>query len=134
MSMGDSCFSGITFSFPLHHINISTSTIEDLDFPEYYHFLFDPEELRFAMEGCGIDDEGAKRLPDFTMKRYCRIYSLNLLRLIYEVCGWDKRYPYRAPAYYIPEHNIVVFDIVSAIRIVDGRLENDKGKGRYRLA
>ena len=45
-------------------INIFKSTLVAMGYPEYFRFRFSPEDMFFGIEPCGIDDEGAKRLPD----------------------------------------------------------------------
>ena len=55
---------GISFNVDSGRITIFKTTLVAMGYPEYFHFLFSPEDLAFGIEPCNIDDGGANRLPD----------------------------------------------------------------------
>ena len=51
---------GISFSINSGRITIFKTTLEAMGYPEYYHFLFSPEDMLFGIEPCNIDDGGSR--------------------------------------------------------------------------
>ena len=93
-----------------------------MGYPEFFRFLFSPENLVFGIEPCGIDDEGAKRLPDEITREHYDIKSIHLVRFVYKTCGWEKRLTYRvAGEKYAPDSNFVLFDLRQAYEIHQGK-------------
>lgn len=54
---------GLTFRYADGRISIFKSALEAIGRPEFYHFLYNPAKQMFAIQACGIDEEGANRLP-----------------------------------------------------------------------
>ena len=114
---------GITFNLSQGRITIFKKTLEAIRFPEYYHFLFDPEEKRFAIQACSMDDEGAHRLSvDMNTKFRCEVKSMSLVRFVYQTCGWKGKRSYRIQGRAEPEKQLVRFDLKSGLQIYQGRL------------
>ena len=94
-----------------------------MGYPEYFRFRFSPEDMFFGIEPCGIDDEGAKRLPDEITREHYDIKSIKLVRFIYKKCGWEKKLTYRIPGEkYAPDSRLVVFDMRQAYEIHERRM------------
>ena len=51
---------GISFSFSSGRIAIFLRTLDLLKYPEFIRFLFNPDSGMFAVQICGMNDEGAK--------------------------------------------------------------------------
>lgn len=117
---------GISFSLQAGRIVIFRTTLEALDYPEYYRFLFNPENRLFAMQICGIDDEGAHRLPKMDPEGSCEIKSKGLVRLVYQICGWKKELTYRIPGSHIPGERLVNYDLADALEVYQGQLIEPK--------
>lgn len=98
-----------------------------MGYPEYFRFRFSPEDMFFGIEPCGIDDEGAKRLPDEITREHYDIKSIKLVRFIYKKCSWEKKLTYRIPGKkYAPDNGLVVFDLRKAYEIHEGRMKEIK--------
>lgn len=54
---------GLTFRYADGRISIFKSALEAIGRPEFYHFLYNSAKQMFAIQACGIDEEGANRLP-----------------------------------------------------------------------
>lgn len=79
------------------------------------------------MQVCGIDDDGAHRLPEITEDGSCDIKSKDMVRFIFQTCGWDRRLTYRVPGKYVPGERLVNFVLADALELHQGRLlEPDK--------
>ena len=128
---------GISFNVISGRITIFKQTLVAIGYPEYFRFLFDPEEQFFGIEPCGIDDkgvlgiepcriddEGAKRLPDEITREHYDIKSVHLVRFVYKTCGWRKKLTYRiAGVKYAPDSRLVFFDLRKAYEIHEGRMK-----------
>ena len=115
---------GISFNVVTGRITIFKQTLVAMGYPEYFRFLFSPEDLVFGIEPCGIDDEGAKRLPDEITREHYDIKSVHLVRFVYKTCGWQKKLTYRIPGEkYAPDSGLVVFDLRKAYEIHEGRMK-----------
>ena len=112
---------GISFSAKYGRISILKRTLEMLGYPEYYRFLFSPEDRLFAVQVCKISDEGAHRLPVETIEENYEIKSMDLVQFIFDVCGWNKKVSYRAAGMEIAEENTIQFDLSTALEISAGR-------------
>ena len=113
---------GISFSAMSGRITLFKTTLAALDYPEYYRFLFNPESQMFAMQICGIDDDGAHRLPKADKEGRCEIKSIALVRFVYHICGWKKRNTYRIPGKVCQEERLVSFNLSEALGLYQGRL------------
>ena len=119
----DNASPGISFNIVSGRITIFKQTLVAMGYPEFFRFLFSPENLVFGIEPCGIDDEGAKRLPDEITREHYDIKSIHLVRFVYKTCGWEKRLTYRvAGEKYAPDSNLVLFDLRQAYEIHQGRM------------
>lgn len=83
---------------------------------------FETQQM-FAIQACGIDEEGANRLPKHSTDDRYEIKSKGLVRLIYQSCGWDRTRSYRLPGVEYPQHRLVNYDLSRAIPIFEGRID-----------
>jgi len=90
-------------------------------YPEYFRFLFDPEEQFFGIEPCGIDDHGANRLPEEMPREHYDLKSKDLVRFVYRSCGWQKKLTYRIAG--TVDGKLVYFDLRTAYEIHEGRMK-----------
>jgi len=120
----DNTTPGISFNAESGRINIFKTTLMAMGYPEYFRFRFSAEDMFFGIEPCGIDDEGAKRLPDEITRENYEIKSIKLVRFIYKKCGWQKRLTYRIPGdKYALDSRLVVFDLRKVYEIYEGRVK-----------
>ena len=50
---------GITFRYADGRNTVFRSALESIGHPEFYHFLYNPTKQMFAIQACGMDEEGA---------------------------------------------------------------------------
>ena len=108
---------GISFSFPYGRIYLFRTTLKAIGLPPYYRFLLDPENRKLAIERCGFESDGSHQLPEDTSRACYSMKSMDLVRFIYNTCGWDKKSSYRIKGIAASERSMVVFDLASAFRV-----------------
>ena len=108
---------GISFSASSGRITIYKTTLTALNHPPYFRFLFDTQQLQFAVEICGFASSGSHHLPEDTLREYHDIKSKDMVRFVYQTCGWDKRFTYRIKGITMPQRRMVVFDLRTAERV-----------------
>ena len=87
--------------------------------PGCFRFLIDEDTNRLALQVCAFGDAGFHVTPDFTDKDpgwSCRICSLELLELIWELCDWDPDGTYRVSGILCPDIHVIMFELNDAER------------------
>ena len=112
---------GISFNVVSGRITIFKQTLVAMGYPEYFRFLFDPEEQFFGIEPCSIDDYGANRLPEEMTREHYDLKSKDLVRFVYRSCGWQKNLTYRIAG--TVDGKLVYFDLRTAYEIHEGRMK-----------
>ena len=113
---------GITFTLKKGRISIFKKTLEAIRFPEYCHFLFNTNERTFVMQACGMDDDGAHRLIVDMSKRFrCEVNCTNLVRFVFQTCGWKEKNSYRILGTPCLEQRLIRFDLKSAKKTCEQR-------------
>ena len=113
---------GINFGIYAGRITLFKGTIMALGHPEFYRFLFDPDSRQFAVQCCSIDASGANQLPRQLHRDRYETYSLDLVKYIYYICGWDADSSYRVIGTALPESRMIVFDLNQALRVIERRI------------
>ena len=118
---------GISFNIVSGRITVFKATLEAMHYPEYFHFLFSPEDLIFGVEPCHLDDGGSHRLPEELTREHFDIKCKDLVRLVYRPCGWGKKLTYRIPGIrYSDDSGLVCFNLRQAYEIHEGRMKEAK--------
>lgn len=118
---------GISFNVVSGRITIFKSTLKAMGYPEFFRFLFSPEDLTFGVEPCHIDDGGSYRLPDKLTREHFDIKCMDLVRFVYQTCGWGKKLTYRIPGIrYSADNRLVYFDLRQALEVHEGRVKEVK--------
>ena len=113
---------GISFCLNEGRITLFKTTMDIPGYPEYYRFLFSPENGLLAVQACGINDKGANRgKMDLGLDHYS-VKSMDLVRFVYHTCGWKGKITYRVPGIGFPEDRAVQFDLGNAYEIHEGRV------------
>ena len=113
---------GISFSLTEGRITLFKTTMEILGNPEFYRFLFSPEDSLFAVQTCGIGDKGANPVRmDLKYENYS-VKSMDLVRFVYHSCRWKEKITYRVPGVAYPADRAVQFDLTTAYEIHEGRV------------
>ena len=103
--------SGLTFDPFKGRIMIHRNTIEALNTPEYFRFLFNPKRKRFAVQACLMGEEGAEKLPALREGNCCYVNSLSLVKYVFRTCNWDLEYTHRVEGILYREQKLVEFDL-----------------------
>ena len=114
----------ISFNLKSGRITIFKTTLTALGYPEYYSFMFSPEDKTFGIEPCQMNDGGAHR---YLQQKTGRQYSISvkaLVRFVYETCGWSEGTSYRVPG--LSGDNAVYFDLKKAVEIGTGRVTREE--------
>lgn len=114
---------GISFSLADGRITIFKRTLDVLEYPEYYRFLFSPEDRLFAVQRCEMSDPGSNRLGDIGQDNYS-VKTMDLVRFVYQSCGWKPKITYRVAGVEFPEEGAMQFDLSAAYEIHEGRVLN----------
>ena len=102
---------GITFEPCKWRILIHKSTIEALGTPEYVRFLFNAEKRRFAVQACGMHDDGAEKLPKLQTGDGGYVYCMFLVQYVFKTCEWNPEYTHRAAGILYSRERLVDFDL-----------------------
>lgn len=116
---------GITFRYADGRITVFRSALESIGRPEFYHFLYNSTKQMFAIQACGMDAEGANRVPKKNQDDRYEIKSKNLVWLLYQSCGWDRTRSYRLPGVEYPQQRLVNYDLCRAIPIFEGKVDKE---------
>ncbi|MDD7517075.1 hypothetical protein [Ruminococcus flavefaciens] len=112
---------GISFAASSGRINIFKTTLKALGYPPYFRFLLDTDHKQLGIECCGYESDGSHTLPDDHTQEYYTVNSKDMVRFIYQTCGWDKRFTYRIKGIAIPDRRMVVFDLTTALKVAEFR-------------
>ena len=113
----------VSFNLDSGRITIFKTTLKAIGYPEFFHFLFSPEDRVFGIEPCRIDDGGAYRLPENIKYDHHDLKSKDLVRFVYQTCGWKKKLTYRIPGEQITtDSHTVYFDLRKALEVREGRV------------
>ena len=88
-------------------------------------FIDNPTKQMFAIQACGMDAEGANRVPKKNQDDRYEIKSKDLVRLIYQSCGWDRTRSYRLPGVEYPQQRLVNYELCHAISIFEGKMDKE---------
>lgn len=118
---------GISFNLTDGRITIFKSTLDIIGYPEYYRFLFSPEDRLFAVQKCGISDPGANRLGELQQMHFA-VKTMDLVRFVYQSCCWKQKITYRVAGVGFREDGTVQFDLTTAYEIHEGRVRKANTK------
>ena len=105
-------------------IRIFRSKIKELGDPKYIRFLFNPEKRTLAVQATSRKEAECFRVPKYNSKDWdFKICSVQMLRMIWKVCGWNENDTYRAAGIHYPEYNLVEFDLNQADIVQFGQIE-----------
>ena len=108
---------GISVNLDTGRIAIHRTTLEIMGYPEYYRFLLNLRKKQLAIQSCGIDDDGAHRLPEIKDRETCDVNSKDLIRLLYRSCKWKYTMSYRIQGTGFPEQQTVNFNLDDALEL-----------------
>ena len=90
---------GMSFCEEEGRITVFRKTLEALEWPSHYRFLYNRKMKQIAVQAC-----------------------MALVRMIYGDSGWDKKMSYRLIGRAFPQQRLVSFKITDAMQIENGRV------------
>lgn len=109
---------GISFSLKRECVLIYHDTIKALGNPDFFRFLINEDSKKLAMEVCSYGDNGYHIVPTFKEGDSYEIYSIEMLKMIWDICGWKERESYRAWGELYFRERVIEFDLNMAETIV----------------
>lgn len=118
----DNSVPGISFCLKSGRVTIFKTTLAVIGFPEFYRFLYKPEQHHLAIEPCAMNDPGAYALVNVKKEETYDVSSMDFVRMMYHENGWNGRISYRIAGVAFPNEKAVEFDLESAFEIHEGRV------------
>lgn len=112
---------GISFAAPSGRITIFKTTLKALGYPSYFRFLLDTDHKQFGIECCGYESDGSHQLPEKMTREHYDIKSMDMVKFIFQTCGWDIKSTYRIKGIAVPDRRMVVFDLTTALKVAEIR-------------
>ena len=103
-------------------ITVFRKTLEALEWPSHYRFLYNRKMKQIAVQACGAEESGAHRVGKPDESNSGEIKCMALVRMIYGDSGWDKKMSYRLIGRAFPQQRLVSFKITDAMQIENGRV------------
>ena len=110
---------GISLSLRRDRVSIWLDTLKVLYNPEFFRFLINEEEKKLAIEVCEYGDEGFHIVPDLTYENEYEICSVEMMRMIWDMCGWDPEASYRVMGELYSQERVVEFKLKEAEKILE---------------
>ena len=104
------------------HEFLRGKTLEALEWPSHYRFLYNRKMKQIAVQACGAEESGAHRVGKPDESNSGEIKCMALVRMIYGDSGWDKKMSYRLIGRAFPQQRLVSFKITDAMQIENGRV------------
>lgn len=113
---------GMSFCEEEGRITVFRKTLEALEWPSHYRFLYNRKMKQIAVQACGAEESGAHRVGKPDESNSGEIKCMALVRMIYGDSGWDKKMSYRLIGRAFPQQRLVSFKITDAMQIENGRV------------
>ena len=82
---------GMSFCEEEGRITVFRKTLEALEWPSHYRFLYNRKMKQIAVQACGAEESGAHRVGKPDESNSGEIKCMALVRMIYGDSGWDKK-------------------------------------------
>jgi len=89
--------------------------METLGNSEFNRFWLDEKGKKLAMQACGMNDKGAKRVADNQRNKCWKVSCLDLVKMIYTLCGWNRNKLYWIEGNYYQNEALVEFKLEEAV-------------------
>ena len=109
-------------------ILFNKAVLDTLDHPKQVQMLINEERQMLLVQACTVDDREAIVIPAVTKSEF-EMSGHSLLKRIRRLTGWTDELPRTVFGTYIPSHNPIVFDLMTA-QPADLHLPLDGGNGR----
>ena len=105
---------GMSFCEEEGRITVFRKTLEALEWPSHYRFLYNRKMKQIAVQACGAEESGAHRVGKPDESNSDEIKCMALVRMIYGDSGWDKKMSYRLIGRAFPQQRLVSFKILTS--------------------
>ena len=109
-------------------ILFNKAVLDTLDHPKQVQMLINEERQMLLVQACTVDDREAIVIPAVTKSEF-EMSGHSLLKRIRRLTGWTDELPRTVFGTYIPSHNAIVFDLMTA-QPADLQLPLDGSNGR----
>lgn len=109
-------------------ILFNKAVLDTLDHPKQVQMLINEERQMLLVQACTVDDREAIVIPAVTKSEF-EMSGHSLLKRIRRLTGWTDELPRTVFGTYIPSHNAIVFDLMTA-QPADLQLPMDGGNDR----
>ena len=109
-------------------ILFNKAVLDTLNHPKQVQMLINEERQMLLVQACTVDDREAIVIPAVTKSEF-EMSGHSLLKRIRRLTGWTDELPRTVFGTYIPSHNAIVFDLMTA-QPADLQLPLDGGNGR----
>ena len=97
---------GMSFCEEEGRITVFRKTLEALEWPSHYRFLYNRKMKQIAVQACGAEESGAHRVGKPDESNSGEIKCMALVRMIYGDSGWDKKMSYRLIGRAFPQQRL----------------------------
>ncbi|MBP3233862.1 MAG: hypothetical protein J6M65_05510 [Eubacterium sp.] len=111
---------GVSLAYNNFRIRIYEKTMEAINVPEFFCFLLNEQDKRLALCPCSMNDAGSYRNRGLLDGREYVLNSSGLIKYLYQMMNWDKKYSYLLKGEYNVEKRLVEFDLKKAAVIKIG--------------
>ena len=94
-------------------ILVSRAILEALNHPRQVQMLINEERQMLLLQACTVDDREAVVIPPVLMQQF-EMSGHSLLKRIRRLTGWTDDRPREICGDYLPAHNVIVFDLMTA--------------------
>ena len=108
-------------------ILLNEAILKILGRPQQIHLMINQEKCMLLLQPCETADRGAVVVPDGKIVQF-PISGRSLLKHIRRLTGWTDYDSRIVQGYYMPEHNVVLFDLREAVPVI---VEEDGSSETY---
>ena len=101
-------------------VTFNTACIAGLEDAVYIQILVNQDNKRMVVRKCEENDKDALR---WCIEKPDKRKSIQMLRIIWRVCEWNKNDTYRIAGTHYPEYNLVEFNLNQARIVQFGEIE-----------
>lgn len=103
----------LTLCLEENSILVSKAILEALDSPKHMQMLINDERRTLLLQACTINDREAVIIPQSSFGQF-EMSGHALLRRIRKLTGWVDSHPRVVYGEYVPQHKVIVFDLMLA--------------------
>ena len=103
----------LTLCLEENSILVSRAILEALESPKQVQLLINDERKMLLLQACTVNDREAVIVPQSTYGQF-EMSGHSLLKRIRKLTGWADNNPRVVYGEYVPQHKVIVFDLMQA--------------------